>query len=97
MFEIFDKDLKDNSLNEIKSSILKIKQLMIDLIVKTDDLYPYLKVEFSNSIFQIDGSQNKLNNFESKIKKLYHYVYSLKEYMDAKKIIIKIDSLENIS
>ena len=31
MFEIFDKDLKDNSLNGIKSSIFKIKQLMIDL------------------------------------------------------------------
>ena len=111
IFEVFEKDKANNSIEGIKKIIDKIdvyqtvplvnrdnentKELN-QLYEKTKELNTYFKVEFTNTNYKCQGVQEKINNLREKVFQLMEYINRLLTLIEGKNLFQKINKLKTI-
>ena len=96
IFNAFEKDKINNSINGIKDNVDTIEEITKNLFSKTLEVNNYLKVEFTNTFFKCLGTQEKIDDLSSKISQLKEFINKLINLINGKNIFSKLNKLKGI-
>ena len=96
MFNAFEEDKKKNSIEGIKKVVGNIETIIKDLFSKANEFNKYFKVEFTNTLYNCKGTQEKINDLDNQVSQLNEYINKLNNLIVEKKLISKVNKLNSI-
>ena len=97
LFDAFEKDKKNKSIEGIKKIVNKIEILKEDLFKDTTDVENHCKVEFTNTQYNCRKTQAKIKDLIDKILQLKDYINKLSNLINSKSLKEKVNKINNIS
>ena len=96
IFNIFEDDKNNKSIDGIKSIVGDIDKMINDLYSITNEVKNHCKVEFTNTLYKCLGTQGKIDDLNNKISQLEDYIKKLLNLINSKNLIIKVNKLKTI-
>jgi len=96
IFNIFEDDKNNKSIDGIKSIVGDIDKMINDLYSITNQVKNHCKVEFTNTLYKCLGTQGKIDDLNNKISQLEEYIKKLLNLINSKNLIIKVNKLKTI-
>lgn len=96
IFNTFEGDKNNKSINGIKSIVGDIDKMIKDLYLITNKVKNHCKVEFTNTLYKCLGTQGKINDLNNKVSQLEEYIKKLLNLINSKNLIVKVNKLKKI-
>ena len=94
IFNIFEDDKNNKSIDGIKSIVGDIDKMINDLYSITNEVKNHCKVEFTNTLYKCLGTQGKIDDLNNKISQLEEYIKKLLNLINSKNL--KVNKLKTI-
>ena len=96
IFEAFEEDKKNNSIEGIKKIVDNIKEITDNLFSKTLEVNSHFKVEFTNTFYKCLGTQGKIDDLSNKVSQLKEHINKLLILISGKNLFKKVEKLKSI-
>lgn len=91
IFNIFEEDKNNKSINGIKSITNDINKMLKDLYLIINEVKNHYKEEFTNTLYKCLGTQGKIDDLNNMVSQLEEYIRKLLNLINSKNLIVKVN------
>ena len=91
IFNIFEEDKNNKSINGIKSITNDINKMIKDLHLIINEVKNHCKEEFTNTLYKCLGTQGKIDDLNNMVSQLEEYIRKLLNLINSKNLIVKVN------